>query len=214
MCYNKDISIYTYILGLISSYLLIINDKPTLKILGVFFIVSIHMQLIEFYLWTNNTCNNKNIQISIIGAIVNFIQPIILYLSILYFNKTIEKNNKTKLHIIILVYIIILIIYIMRILPIGCSTMNEYSKPYLEWSWMYEKHTSYIGMYFPIAIMLLLYIGLDKPYNIYLSLLCIISFILSYIIYRKQRAFGNIWCWFTVFIPICILLYDKFIMLQ
>ena len=71
MCYNKNISIYTYILGLISSYLLLINDNPNFKILGAFFIVTIHMQLIEFYLWTHNTCNNINIQISTLGAIVN-----------------------------------------------------------------------------------------------------------------------------------------------
>ena len=36
MCYNKDISIYTYIIGLVSSYLLLTNDKKTLKILGFF----------------------------------------------------------------------------------------------------------------------------------------------------------------------------------
>jgi len=43
MCYNKDISIYTYIIGLVSSYLLIKNDKKSLKILGVFFMAAIQM---------------------------------------------------------------------------------------------------------------------------------------------------------------------------
>ena len=76
MCYNKDISIYTYLIGLVSSYLLIVNDKISLKILGCFFMIVIQMQLIDYFLWTNNTCNSKNIQISTIGAFINFIQPI------------------------------------------------------------------------------------------------------------------------------------------
>ena len=210
MCYNKDISIYTYIIGLISSYLLLINDKISLKILGCFFMITIQMQLVEYFLWSNNKCNSKNITISNIGAFLNFIQPIILYLAILYFNKNINKNNKQNINIVLFVYIIALIIFIIRILPIGCSIMNDYSAPYLQWSWMYEKNPSYIFTLFPIAIMLLLYFGLDKPYNIYLSLLCIVSFILSFIIYKKQRAFGNIWCWIAVFVPLSVVIYDKF----
>ena len=210
MCYNKDISIYTYIIGLITSYLLIINDSKTLKIIGWFYIFAIQMQLVEYFLWTNNTCNSKNIQISKIGAFLNFIQPIILYLAILYFNKEITDEHKKIINITMILYVIALIIFVIRILPIGCSILTDCSAPYLQWSWMYEKTPSYIFTYFPIAIMLLLYFGLEKPYNLYLSLICIISFIASFIIYRKQRAFGNIWCWFAVFIPIGILIYDKF----
>ena len=211
MCYNKDISIYTYLIGLVSSYLLIVNDKISLKILGCFFMIVIQMQLIDYFLWTNNTCNSKNIQISTIGAFINFIQPIILYLAILYFNKNITKKNKRNLNIVILVYIATLIIFTLRIFPIGCSIVNKLSSPYLQWSWMYEKNTSYVFAYFPIAIMLLLYFGLEKPYSIYLSLLFILSFILSFIIYRKKRAFGNIWCWFAVFIPIGVLIFDRYL---
>ena len=67
----------------------------------------------------------------------------------------------------------------MRILPIGFTIMTEDSKPYLEWSWIYEKQTSYAGAVFPLSIILLLYVGLNKPYNSYLSLICLISFILG-----------------------------------
>ena len=83
MCYNKDVSIYTYIIGLVSSYLLLTNEKKSLKIIGCFFIVVIQMQLVEYFLWNNIKCNSKNITISNIGALLNFIQPIILYIAIL-----------------------------------------------------------------------------------------------------------------------------------
>ena len=36
MCYNKDISLYTYLLGLVASFLLIQKKDKNLKILGCF----------------------------------------------------------------------------------------------------------------------------------------------------------------------------------
>ena len=213
MCYNKDISIYTYIIGLVSSYLLLKNDKPSLKILGSFFLIVIHMQLIDFFLWTNNKCNNINIQISTIGAVLNFIQPIILYLAIIYYNKDITNENKKKLNIIILLYIVGLLIYCINLFPLGCSSVTEKSFPYLQWSWYYKYIPNYlltILIILPISLMLLMYFGLDKPYNLYLSLIIMLSFIISFIIYKKQKAFGNMWCWIAVFIPIVLLVADKF----
>ena len=56
------------------------------------------MQLIEYFLWTNNKCNMRNITLSHIGAIViMFIQPIILYLAILYYNKELYIKNKINI---------------------------------------------------------------------------------------------------------------------
>ena len=210
MCYNKDISIYTYIIGLVSSYLLIRNDKPTLKILGCFFMVVIQMQLVEYFLWTNNKCNSYNIKISNVGAFLNFIQPIVLYLAILYYNDTISKENKKIINITIFLYIVSLFIYSLNLFPIGCSSVTSISSPYLQWGWVYKKYPNFITVMFPIAFIILMYFGLDKPYNLYISFLCIASFLISFIIYKKQRAFGNIWCWFAVFIPIIILIIDKF----
>ena len=72
MCYNKDVSIYTYIIGLVSSYLLLTNEKKSLKIIGCFFIVVIQMQLVEYFLWNNIKCNSKNITISNINTFILF----------------------------------------------------------------------------------------------------------------------------------------------
>ena len=209
MCYNKDISIYTYIIGLVSSYLLLTNDKKNLKILGSFFIVVIQMQLVEYYLWSNNKCNSKNITISNIGAFITFIQPIVLYLAILYYNKNITNENTKIIHITMIVYIIALLLYSLNLFPIGCSVVTEVSSPYLQWGWFYKKYPYFITIMFPLTFIILMYFGLTKPYNLYLSLIIMLSFIISFMIYRKQRVFGSIWCWIAVFIPISLLIYDK-----
>ena len=210
MCYNKDISIYTYIIGLIASYFLLRNDKKDLQILGCFFIIIIQMQLVEYFLWTNNTCNSKNITITNIGAFLNLIQPFILYLAILYYNKDITNQNKKILNIAIFLYLLSLLLYSLNLFPIGCSRVTSISSPYLQWGWMYKKYPNFITIMFPISLILLMYFGLDKPYNLFVSIFLMLSFIISFIIYKKQRAFAAIWCWFAVFIPIFILLYDKY----
>ena len=210
MCYNKDISINTYIIGLVSSYLLLTNDKKTLKILGFFFIVVIQMQLVEYFLWSNTKCNSKNITITHIGALLNVIQPIMLYLAILYYNKDITNENKKIMNITIIIYILALLLYSLNLFPIGCSIVTEVSKPYLQWGWFYKKYPNFITIMFPLTLVILMYFGVDKPYNFYLSLIIMLSFIISFIIYRKQRSFGTLWCWFAVFIPIGLLIYDNF----
>jgi hypothetical protein len=210
MCYNKDISIYTYIIGLVSSYLLLRNDKKNLKILGCFFMIVIQMQLVEFFLWSNTKCNITNRTISNIGAFINFIQPIMLYLAIHYYNKDITKENNKIMNITIIIYIVALLLYSINLFPIGCSIVTELSSPYLQWGWFYKKYPYFITIMFPLALVILMYFGLDKPYNLYISLIIMLSFILSYIIYKKQRSFGSLWCWFAVFIPITVLVYDKY----
>jgi len=210
MCYNKDISLYTYLIGLVASFLLIQKKDKDLKILGCFFLFVIHMQLIEYFLWTNNKCNMRNINLSHIGALIMFIQPIILYLLIFNYNKELYIKNKIKINIILIIYVILLIIYCINLFPIGCTNVTKLSSPYLQWSWFYKKNPKFLTLCFPIALMILIYYGLTKPYNLYVSLICIISFIISFIIYKKQRAFGSLWCWFAVFIPIGLLLIDTF----
>ena len=113
-----------------------------------------------------------------------------------------------------LIYITIIFIHLIKLFPLGCTNVTEISYPYLQWSWFYKLNVSNItltlvSIMFPISLMLLFYFGLDKPYNLYLSVPCIISFMISYIIYRKQRVFGTLWCWFAVFVPLLIVLSNK-----
>ena len=167
MCYNKEISLYTYLIGLVASFLLIQKKDKDLKILGCFFLFIIHMQLIEYFLWTNNKCNMRNITLSHIGALIMFIQPIILYLVILYYNKELYIKNKIKINSILIIYIILLIIYCINLFPIGCTSVTPISSPYLQWSWFYKKNPELLTLCFPIILMILMYYGLNKPYNLY-----------------------------------------------
>ena len=54
MCFNKDVSILSYLIGFTGCILLYYRDY---KIEGLFYLFIIQMQLIEYLLWLNNSCN-------------------------------------------------------------------------------------------------------------------------------------------------------------
>jgi hypothetical protein len=73
MCYNKEVSITTYIIGIIGCINLYFNLN--LKIEAILLAYVIQMQLIEYYIWDNISCNETNIITSKIKrtkALLNF----------------------------------------------------------------------------------------------------------------------------------------------
>jgi hypothetical protein len=205
MCYNKEISITTYIIGTIFSILLLKNKKIGLNIAGGFFLLTIQMQMIDFLLWNNNKCNQYNINISTFGSIITYIQPIFLYILIISYNKELNKTKKNILTLLVGIFLIGLYKFVQNKYPLECSLVTEKSKPYINWSWV-ENNRSFNLLYL-ITLGLLLYIGLPSPYNIYLFVLCIGSYIGTLYI-MHGRAFGTIWCWLAALGPIILYFTD------
>jgi hypothetical protein len=82
MCYNKEVSLTTYIAGIIGCINLYFNFN--LKVEAIFFGFVIQMQLIEYVIWDNISCNDTNVLTSKIGTIINHMEPIILWVAILF----------------------------------------------------------------------------------------------------------------------------------
>jgi len=57
MCFTKNISIGTYILGLTGCYNLYVNTEY--KVEAIFFAWVVQIQLIEYFLWNNQSCTGK-----------------------------------------------------------------------------------------------------------------------------------------------------------
>ena len=83
MCFNKEVSILTYIVGLIGCASLYFNLN--LRIEAIFLAWVVHMQLVEYFLWNNQECNDVNKNTTKIGTIINHLEPIVLWISILLF---------------------------------------------------------------------------------------------------------------------------------
>ena len=97
MCYSAESSIKSYMIGGISSLLLLTFKNSTATFYGLFFFVVIQMQLIEYFLWNNQSCNWTNRFVSKFIPIELALQVFILIFRSI-FNKC--NNNPKNLYLL------------------------------------------------------------------------------------------------------------------
>jgi hypothetical protein len=197
MCFNAEVSILTYIVGIIGCILLFVGKHKYIPE-GIFFIWVIHMQLIEFFLWNNQPCNAINKTVSNLGLFVNNAEPIVLWLAIILFSKKILPN---WMHFVMILYSTATVLYNNSI-DESCTIPTPESAPYLEWKWNTGKYYQvFYGFFLLVCILLSIY-GLEYGYHT--ALIFIVSFGISYIIYRRKRVVGSMWCFIAAFCPFLI----------
>ena len=207
MCYNKETSITTYIIGSLASLYLIIKKDIQYKIIGAFFLYVIQIQMIEYLLWVHHVkCDAYNINISTIGSILNNLQPIVLFLLIKYLNPIIYKKNKNFIDMLIGVYIINLLLYCLNIYPMDCTILDNSN--HLYWKWNHKKNALLFYIIFIIVQILLSYLGFAYPFNIFCTLILLGSFLISKYMYGNTKAVGAIWCWYAALVPVFILMFN------
>ena len=209
MCFSAKISLFAFITGIIGSILVYTLGGPSNKIISLFLAFVSFMQLIEYFLWKHQLCDNYNKLLSKIGMWLNHLQPVVLGLLVIIFN-----NNKPTIYyisLIIIIYLCGIIPYSLQYKDIGnlqCTIRNLKSQ-HLSWKWNDLKYSKIIyTLFFCIALILIFYFGLpNKTLKIYTIIITIITYISSSIIYRNNV--GSLWCFYTVFIPIIYYLYCK-----
>lgn len=205
MCFNWQTSLFTFLLGLVFSLLLIYkgNTKYNIenKVTGVFLIFIALIQFMDFLLWID--IHNKlgiNKITTILGPILNVCQPIILYL-IKYFYYSLDINKLTKFDLFIAFLNIAYLIYFIIIYKKYLDTSNlitGISDNHLKWPW--------IGYFNPIFYLILLPINIFYLFDFrYASLFFSITYIFLYIssLYFNYNI-GELWCFFGAFIPLIL----------
>lgn len=211
MCFSPLASLSTFIIGIIGCILTITLGTPTDKLVGLFFGFVSSMQGIEFALWENQTCNDMNKIISILGMLLNHLQPIVLSILILLLNHDLSTLTKQIIILSTIIYAIVITAYSLQFKSDdGCTIKNEYN--HLEWDWNKMKNRTIVYMLFLFMLILLFYIGTpDKKSGIILSVISLISYLISFFIYRKERVVGSLWCLFASFTPVLWYGYKKLI---
>jgi hypothetical protein len=102
MCFSAKVSLFTFLLGFVSSILCVTLGKIMDMVIGLLLGYVSLMQFIEYLLWNHQKCDNYNKTISIIGMILNHAQPIVLGIILLYVSNPFPKNK----------YIILIIMFI------------------------------------------------------------------------------------------------------
>jgi len=192
MCFNKDVSILSYLIGFSGCILLYYRDY---KIEALLYAFIIQMQLIEYLLWLNNSCNLINKTITKIGIVLNHFQPIILYFLIIYYNSNLDKYRK------IIIYITTTIAYLIyNYKLLDSCTIGIENKKELFWEIQHGHLFEYYHI-FVFALFFMILLGLKK-HNYLNAYIILASIIISYIVYDKNKAVGTIWCLFAAYIPL------------
>ncbi len=211
MCFSPLASLSTFIIGIIGAILCLTLGTSTDKLVGLFFGFVSSMQGIEFLLWENQTCNQMNKIVSVLGMVLNHLQPIVLSILILLLNHDLSLLSKQIIIISTIIYAVVITAYSLQFKSDdGCTIKNEYS--HLEWDWNGMKNRTLVYLLFLFMLILLFYIGTpDKKSGIILSAISLISYLISYFIYKDQRVVGSLWCLFASFTPVLWYGYNKFV---
>ena len=200
MCFNKDVSILSYLIGFSGCILLYYRDY---KIEALLYAFIIQMQLIEYLLWLNNSCNLINKTITKIGIVLNHFQPIILYFLIIYYNSNLDKYRKNIINLIIIIYITTTIAYLIyNYKLLDSCTIGIENKKELFWQIHHGNFKKYYYI-FVFALFFMILLGLKK-HNYLNAYIILASIIISYIVYDKNKAVGTIWCLFSAYIPLIL----------
>lgn len=192
MCWNKEISLNTFLFSLFSASLAYHNK--VINFYGLLFLISfISMQLLEYFTW--KYLNNKqiNILLSKIGLFIIFIQPI-LSLQIYY-----SEKDKLLIRTLQGIYILFMTSVLVSSPPIDFSMYRE-KNGHLAWNWLkFPFFVNVIWIAFQIGIFLYY-----KDYTIFFINLIIV--VLVYYNYHKTNTWGSLWCWVANIISIGLLL--------
>jgi hypothetical protein len=202
MCFSKNISLFTFLMGLTTSTWCFSQNDPNLKIIGAFFAFVILMQGLEYLIWDHQICDNYNILLGKIAAIINNLQPIVFYALIRIFNK---RANTKIMNILLGLYVLLIIPYTLSYLKTNACTIKNQSG-HLHWKW-----TS--NLYFQIiyGLFLLLFIScamnLPSPfYATHATVFILLTYLISHVFYWKTGEIGTMWCFFAAFGPLFFIL--------
>jgi len=208
MCYNKNISIITFCIMIVSSIILFIRNYQNDRWFAIFFVFAGLMQISEFFMWMDQKCGKIN-HLATLGAyLILLLQPISLFISCYYFGKI--TFNKQKLIPIIIIYAIIF--GLTAIIGIISSFSSKLcSKPdgtHLSWNIQklypsrYLLIITYILYY--LSIILLLY-SRYKFSSIFIFILYIGTLIFS-VFFVKNPSWKSFWCLIVNIIPVVYLI--------
>ena len=206
MCFSARVSALTYAIGMVGTIALWHHGfQPE----AVFYGVVIQMQLIEFILWkTQPDCGRLNHAATLLGMVVNHLEPIALYLALIYFSRPLP----IWVHITMGVFVIVSIIYTATAMQQEegtCTRVTPQSCPHLYWAWnTHPEHARPYYIFFLICLVLLSLYGLGDHGRTN-AVLLFVSFVVSHIIYGSSHSTGAMWCFAAAFGPVLLLLLCK-----
>lgn len=201
MCWNKDVSINTFVFACLAiGFIFFANTYTKYKIEYIannyvyylFFLSFSVMQLIEYFLWISiETKDSKlNKTFSIIGFIIILLQPIF---ALFLISKNIELRDVLLSIYLLSIGVYLLYSYLFK--PIEFVTTIG-KNHHLKWNWLYINQNTF---WFMLIWYFCIFFGVFTEKKYYLFWFTIHICIALYFIYTywKTQEWGSLWCLIT-----------------
>ena len=178
MCQDLETSRNTYIIGSITSlYLLLKGDKFD-KHIGIFSLVFIQMQLVEYFMWLDQDCGMINNNATIIGHLLIFLQPVIILIFGIVYETLIIPDLLLLILLIIPIYALVKFIILYYNKPSKYCSKEE-KTGFLEWNFIngtVENSPNYLKYY--TSILLFTWLFMKNKKKGFISFMIILSTLL------------------------------------
>ena len=180
MCWNAEVSLNTFIFGVLSAVIVLsINKNELPRVLILLTIAAI--QLVEYFAWKN--INNKKII-----KIISLIGICIILLQLIFLNAFYLKGK--ELIIILILLFITFIFSLIHIINNNKLRMNRAVNGHLAWHW--------VNVPLPLLILIFgfyLYSGIrNRNINV---IFIIVLLSVSLYCYYKYKTWGSMWCYIS-----------------
>jgi len=206
MCFSAESSIISFNLGILGSILCISLGSILSKAVGYFLGFVSLMQGIEYLIWTHQKCDTYNKRLSILGMILNHLQPVVLGIILLILNPTNQYIN--WIITIILLYLCVIIPYSTQMInkDYQCTIKGD---KHLLWKWNLMNYNGLVYTIFLITMIVVSLLGFPEfKDGMYFSTVTFFTYITSLYLYPAD-VMGAMWCYYTAFIPILYFIINK-----
>lgn len=179
--------------------MLALTRKPELQALAAFLAVVGAMQLCEAMLWRHPECSETHGQISSIGAVVNHLEPFVLWCASVWLLKPKSAAWERAAALVVLAYCLlfsgITAEFLTRPLERRCARVTPNG---LVWQW---NDTSATYMAFLATLLITTYAYMPAGLDVAMCGAIGGTFAVSYGMYRSKAMVGSMWCFFAAFLP-------------
>lgn len=203
MCYSATTSFLTFTIMAISTIYLIYRNYPNDRWVAIVFISAGIMQLLEYFMWKDQSCGKTNHIATMLALLLLLIQPIAILIGAYYFGDLVFDSK--KLAPIIWIYGIIIGIFAINWINYA-SKKRLCSRPngiHLDWDFSNWAYSPIMKIFWFMYYLVVLVFFMSRPW--YLGAIVgilLIGTLLFSVFYVKNTSWKSWWCWIINIIPI------------
>jgi hypothetical protein len=204
MCVSEEVSLATFLIGTFGSIFMWIYGKDEDRIFGVIFGFIVLMQGVEFLLWRYQRCDSWHRAVSLTGAWINILQPVVAGLAII----ALAPNVNPWIWAVMGAYLAVIVPYVLRFQgDLRCTTPRP-GNPHLVWGWTNMPGNALLWLTYLAAFIGVMYLGLDHRTAHRFTAVFLASLALTALVYPRESV-GSIWCVAAALVPVGYLIQNK-----